>query len=171
MNIHNIPASSVKQRLLKPVRIPHLSRVDSCRNYTGDGVFNASSARPKNVLVTTRHSGSPKSVPRTRTIMWCRGHTLYAHNEWPLWYASCSSPTHNVDIAAIITLHIVAIELEMHGAGHIADPFEPSTNIKISHTTENQNLLWTQHQGDNFCTILEKLTFKKGHTKHDTPWI
>ena len=90
-------------------------------------------------------------------------HSRYAHNEWSLWYASCSSPTHNVDIAAISTLPIAAIELEMHGAA----PFKLSTNIKISYTIENQNLLWTQHQGDNFCTILGKnWLLKKWHTKH-----
>ena len=56
--MQNIPASNVKQRLPINGRIPHLSRVDSCRNYTGDGVFIAFTARLKNVLATTRHSGS-----------------------------------------------------------------------------------------------------------------
>ena len=62
---HNIPDSIVKQRLLIKTRIPHLSRIGSCRNYTGDGVFIASTACLKNVLVTTRHS----TVPRPRTVM------------------------------------------------------------------------------------------------------
>lgn len=80
---HNIPASSVKQRLptIVMVRIPHLSRVGSCRNYTGDGVFIASTARLKNVLVTTRHSGSPQFHALEQSCDAMGIHLRYAHNQ------------------------------------------------------------------------------------------
>ena len=83
--MHNIPASSVKQRLLINIRTPHLSRVDSCRNYTGDGVFIASYARLKNLLVTTRHSGSQQFGSMIHALeRSCDAvgiHLRYAHNE------------------------------------------------------------------------------------------
>ena len=130
---HNIPASSVKQRLPIKVRIPHLPRVGSCRNYTGDGVFIASTARLKNVLVTTRHSGSPqfhaleqscdamglhlRSAPQpiiVALLITSSGmHPVAAPPTASDATILGNSPTHNVDSAAISTLYILAIELEM----------------------------------------------------------
>ena len=80
---HNIPASSVKQRLpiMVRIRIPHLSWVDSCRNYTGDGVFIASTARLKNVLATTRHSVSPQFHALEQSCDAMIIHLRYAHNQ------------------------------------------------------------------------------------------
>ena len=83
---HNIPASIVKQRLPKIARIPHLSWVGSCRNYTGDGVFIASTARLKNVLVTTRHSGSPQFHALEQSCDAMGIHLRYAHNQLQLYY-------------------------------------------------------------------------------------
>ena len=108
--MHNIPASGVKQRLLKMVTISHSSRVGSCRNNTDDKVLVAVNARSKYVVLTTmRHSqryqlhAPDQSCDAHRHTLHPQPITLACMHIYMHHIDARSSPTHNQSSTAVVT--------------------------------------------------------------------